>query len=272
MLRSLFQSKANAAKNQALGNVQQAAAKTYGKYAIIFSLVLALFAAFSFLRPDDILYFYIGFQAYALVVGIVHWAMMGKKFGWKNRYSFIEKIEMSLLILLLSMIVTGVVVYCSPLQPFFILMPTALLLFVFPMLTVSVFDFAMAIPAEEYKKWLYPEKVEIPDMDKIDFANSYVLTFEVYKKDNERLPTFMKFKAPVSTISFGDLFFMYLYEYNEANRESRIDYMDAAQQRYSWLFYVKPKHWWEAKRMVDPSLTVRENKIKENGIIVPFRV
>ncbi len=272
MLRSLFQSKVNAAKFQAIGNVQQAASKTYFKYVAIFSVLVVLYAAICHTKPENILYFYIGFQAYAMFMGMIHVWQMGRRFGWKNRYSFIEKLEMTLLVLLVTFILTAIVVYFSPLKPFFLLMPTALFIFIFPMLLVSVFDFAMAIPPEEFKKWSYPIKVEIPDMDKIDFANSYVLTFEVYKKDNERLPTFMKFKAPVSTISFGDLFFMYLYEYNEANRESPIEYMDAAQKRYEWLFYEKPKHWWNEKRMVDPSLTIRENKIKENGIIIPYRV
>ena len=130
----------------------------------------------------------------------------------------------------------------------------------------------MAIPPEEYKKWFYPQKMEIPDMDKIDFINSYVLTFEVYKKDNERLPTFMKFKAPINTITFGELFYMYIFEYNDRNRESQIEFMDISQNRYAWLFYVKPKHWWNSKQMIDPSLTVRENKIRENVVIVPYRV
>ena len=82
----------------------------------------------------------------------------------------------------------------------------------------------------------------------------------------------MKFKAPLNSINFGDLLYMYLYEYNDRNRESPIEYMDSAQNRYEWLFYVKPKHWWNSKKMIDPSLTVRENKIKENVVIVPYRV
>ena len=271
MLRSLFQSKTSAAKSQAFAGAQQVVKKTYFKYVFVFSFLLALYAAFCFFNIHNILYFFIGFQVYAMILGIIHMWQMGRRFGWRNSFSFFEKLETTLLILVFSMIMTGAIAWFSDLKPFFILLPTAILFFSFPMFTISIFDFAMAIPPEEYKKWFYPEK-EIPDPDNIDFTNSYVLNYEVYKSDNERLPTYIKWRAPLNNITFGDLFYMYLYEYNERNRESPIEYMDKAQKRYGWLFYMKPKHWWSSKKMIDPSLTVRENKIKENRIIVPYRI
>ena len=272
MLRSFFQSKASAAKSTAIGNVQKALPKKFARYVVIFSVILALPFAISFIDTGNNFYFYVGLQVFMLVAGIIHVILMGNKFGWKNSYSFWEKLEMSLVIFLLSFVLASLVVYFSPLKTFFLLLPTAVLIFIFPMLFQSIFDFSMAIPPEEYKKWYYPQKVEMPDLDKVDFTNSYVLTLEIKKKDNERSPTFMKFKAPLNNINFGDMFFMYLYEYNEAHREGPIEYMDAGQKNYGWLFYIKPKHWWDSKRVLDPSLTIRENKIKENGIIIPHRL
>ncbi|MEO8088299.1 MAG: TssN family type VI secretion system protein [Bacteroidota bacterium] len=272
MLRSLFQSKVNAAKSKAIGNVQKAVSKKYLWYVIIFSSVLTLSFGISFLYPEDNVFYYICIQIYMLISGIVHVILMGTKFGWKNSYSFWEKLELTLLILLLTYILSSAVIYFSPLKNFFLLFPSAVIIFSFPMLFQSIFDYAMAIPEAEYKKWFYPQKVEMPDLDKVDFTNSYVLTLEIRKKDNERSPTIMKFKAPLNNITFGDMFFMYLYEYNEAHREGQIEYMDEALKSYGWLFYIKPNHWWNAKRVIDPSLTIRENKIKENGIIIPHRM
>ncbi len=272
MLRSLFQSKVNAAKSLAIGNVQKAVPKKFVWYVVIFSIILSLPAAYCFLTPDDKLFYYICIQIFMLIAGIVHVMLMGIKFGWKNSYSFWEKLELTLMIFLLTYILSAGVIYFSPMKPFLILFPTAVLIFTFPMLFQSIFDFAMAIPDVEYKKWYYPQKVEMPDLDKVDFTNSYVLTLEVRKKDNERSPTLMKFKAPLNNINFGDMFFLYLYEYNEAHREGPIEYMDGSQKNYGWLFYIKPRHWWNSRRVIDPSLTVRENKIKENGIIVPDRI
>lgn len=273
MLRSLLQSKVNAQKDLAIGKVENASSKALIKYVLLFSLLISLYTLFSLLDPPNILFFYVGFSFYSLIIGIINILIMGKRFGWKNKFSFFEKLETTLLLILISYILSIVILYfLSPIEHLSFVFPTGVLWILFPLLAISVFDFSMAIPSEEYKKWVYPLKMEIPDLDKIDFANSYVLTFEVHKKDNERLPTFMKFKAPLSSINFGDLFYMYLYEYNDRNRESPIEYMDSSQKLYSWLFYVKPKRWWNSKLMIDPSLTVRENKIKENVVIVPYRV
>jgi len=272
MLRSIFQSKANSAKDIAIGNVKKAANKKFAWYVIIFAVVLSLPFAYSYAYPENSQGYYMAIQVYMLVGGIIHLVLMGNVFGWKNSFSFWEKLEMTLAIFFLNFLLAAAVIYFSPMKPFFLLFPTAAIVFFFPVLFHSIFDFAMAIPAEEYKNWYYPQKVEMPDMDKVDFTNSYVLTLEIRKRDNERTPTLMKFKAPLHNINFGDMFFMYLYEYNEKHREVPIEYMDASQKNYGWLFYVKPKHWWNSRIMIDPSLTIRENKIKENGIIVPYRV
>ena len=130
----------------------------------------------------------------------------------------------------------------------------------------------IAIPEAVYKTWRYNSKFEVPDVDKIDFTNSHVLTFEILKKENERFPTLIKFKAPLRGISFGDLYYMYLYEYNERNRENPIEYLNQTRDAYEWTFSIKPKHWWNQKVYIDPSLSVIENRINEDSIILSERV
>jgi hypothetical protein len=61
-------------------------------------------------------------------------------------------------------------------------------------------------------------------------------------------------------------------EYNEKNREKPVQYLNDNQQSYQWLFHVKPQRWWQSRRYIDPSLTIRENKINENFVIVSERV
>lgn len=122
-----------------------------------------------------------------------------------------------------------------------------------------------------YKKWTYPENAEMPDMDLIDFSAICLITFEIHKKNNDRHPTSMRFKAPMH-ISFGELFYLCLNDYNEVNPSTPIEYIDRDGKYYAWQFYEKPKHWWQAKKYIDPSITVMENKIKTNSVIVPYRV
>lgn len=284
MLKSLFQAKVSSATGQAQSFAESSgrtiATKSLVKYTVVYVLLFLLPVAFCFFNIDFIYpsSFFIGLQIYALILGIFHVWSMGRKFDWRYEGAFIPRISLTIIILFFSMLLFGLGTWLSKFgwnkinSEFYLYYPTAYLLFTVWVLMVSTFDFMMIIPDEEYKKWYYPERAEEPDEDKVDFSNSYVLTFEILKKYNERMPAYMKFKAPLNNITFGDLFYMYMYAYNDSNRDSQIEYKDSNQKPYGWLFYVKPKHWWESKLMIDPSLTVRENKIKENRIIVPYRV
>ncbi len=218
-------------------------------------------------------YFYIGIQAYAIIIGIIHVWQMGKRFGWRNQESLTEKLILSVCILLVAMLVQASIIYLiKDVRGFYYLFPTSLLFFLYPLLAISVFDFAINIPVAIYKTWKYPENMNMPDMDLIDFSNSYIVTFELKKNARNPVSTTMKFKAPQDRLTFGDLFYFYMFEYNEKNRESQIQYLDDYNRAFEWMFYVKPAKWWQSKRYIDHSLTVRENKIKENFVIVSERV
>ncbi len=273
MFSSTVSSKTSEGKTKAMEAVAKVPLMARGKYAIIFILLLSLIAALGFIDFENPSYFYIGVEVFALMIGIIHVWQMGKRFGWRNIYSFNQKITYTLLILFLAMLVQGLIVFlCKPLHEFWLLFPTSLLFFLFPLLAISSFDFAINIPAPVYKKWRYPENMIMPDMDMIDFSNSHIVTFELRKNINDPGNTFMKFKAPQDRITFGDLFYLYMFEYNEKNRESPIQFMDHLNKPYEWLFYIKPQKWWQSRIYIDHSLTVRENKIKENFIIVSERI
>ncbi|HMT28087.1 MAG TPA: TssN family type VI secretion system protein [Bacteroidia bacterium] len=273
MLDSILQSKAGEGKAKALSGAKKVSTLIRVKYAIVFILLLSIPFAFGFLKIDTLPYFYICMQAYALLIGIIHLWQMGKRFDWRNVDSFYQKMNLSLTILILAIITGGVVVYfCPPINVYWMIFPSSLLFFLFPLLAISTFDFAIRIPDPLYKKWRYPENMILPDPDTIDFSNSHIVTFELKKNARDTGNTFMKFKAPQDRLTFGDLFYLYMTEYNEKNRESQIQYMNDSQHPYEWLFYIKPQKWWQSKIYIDPSLTVRENKIRENFIIISKRV
>lgn len=273
MFESHAQSKASEGKSKAISEVAKVSASARGKYATIFILFLSLTAALGFLKFDYPSKFYIAIEVFALLLGIIHVWQMGKRFGWRNIHSFNQKLGFTLLILIFAMVAQGIIVYfCKPIADFWLLFPTSLLFFLFPLLAISCFDFAVDIPAPIYKKWKYPENMIMPDMDMIDFSNSHIVTFELRKNINDAGNTFMKFKAPQDRLTFGDLFYLYMFEYNEKHRESPIQFLNSLQQPYEWLFFIKPQKWYQSKIYIDPSLTVRENKIKENFIIVSERV
>ncbi len=274
MLNSLAQSSASQGKAAATARVNKIAAKTQVKYAIVFVLLLAAIAALGFFDFDVPMYFFYSVQAYALLMGILHLWQMGKRFGWRNQYSFYQKLNLTVIILLISMIIQGIILYfCPPLKNLFVSFPFSLLLFIFPLLAVSTYEYAIAIPKTIYKTWRYPENMHMPDMDMIDFSNSHIISFLLRKNPKDITQSVMKFKAPLDRLTFGEFFYLCMFvEYNEKNRENPVQYMNDSQQSYQWLFYVKPQRWWQSRRYIDPSLTIRENKIIENFVIVSERV
>ena len=50
-----------------------------------------------------------------------------------------------------------------------------------------------------------------------------------------------------------------------------IKYADDEVIAHEWWFRVKPK-WYQFQRILDPELSVRENKVKENTIIICERI
>lgn len=253
--------------------VRKIAGKTLVKYSLVFVLVMNLPLILCFFFELPLYGFYIALQVLSCVTGIFHVWQMGKRFDWRNQDSLMSKTLLTLSIIMATMIVEGIVLwFCKPMHDFWLIFPTSALAFVVPLIFISTFDIVMAIPSPVYRKWRYPSNMSIPDPESIDFSNSYIVTFILRKYVRDAATTVMKFKAPADRITFGDLFYFYISEYNDRNRESPIQYLNDRQQPYDWQFYVKPNGWWQSRVYIDPSLTVRENKIKENNIIVSERV
>ncbi len=275
MINSFVQTKTNEGKSAFMTGAQKASGKKAVKYSIVIILILILPTALGWLKFETLPYFFIGYQVYGFLIGIIHLWQMGKRFGWRNADSFFQKMSLSLTILLAAMILQGIIVFfCPPMKGFWLIFPTSLLFFLFPLMTISTFDFAIRIPLPFYKKWKYPENPNLPDPDSIDFSNSKILivTFEIKKVINDQFHTQMKFKAPQDKLNFGELFLFWMTEYNERDRMNQVQFRNEVNNTYEWVFYIKSKRWWQSNKFIDPSLTVRENKIQENNIIISERV
>jgi FMN-dependent NADH-azoreductase len=70
---------------------------------------------------------------------------------------------------------------------------------------------------------------------------------------------------------FGDLFYIFISDYNESHPQNTIEVTDLQQASYPWIFYKKTA-WWKSARYVDPDLTFQDNGIVNNDIIFCQRV
>jgi hypothetical protein len=93
-----------------------------------------------------------------------------------------------------------------------------------------------------------------------------VIGFEIAKKTADSQKTFFRAKAP-ETIRLGELYYHFLNDYNEVQSESTIAFTDNTGQACEWWFRLKKK-WWQSQRILDPDLSVRENGIQENAVII----
>lgn len=104
------------------------------------------------------------------------------------------------------------------------------------------------------------------------FKEHFLISLILFKKITSDVESHFKVRAPGKMV-VGDFFYFFLESNENKSPDSEIDYINKYNQSYGWLFYVKSR--WNiifGKKYLDPELTVAENNIKENSVIVCERV
>ncbi|MFN8143759.1 MAG: TssN family type VI secretion system protein [Bacteroidia bacterium] len=242
-------------------------------YFLLISLGCSLSGLVLLSGHDDAGKLFVWLQITTLLFACFHIYYINTRLVWLENLQFLKKLFFTLGITMGSMLfffLLGKFLVLRKAPDYIPLFLPAFLVFVIPFFFIATFDKAMQIPMRKYKLWFYNENAKMPDLDLIDFSNSYILSFEFPKKYNDTSISNFKFKAPVD-MQFGELFFMYITEYNDKNRENPIEFQDSMSKAYGWIFYIKPASWWKRKRILDPHLTVKQNQIKEHEVIAPKR-
>lgn len=145
-----------------------------------------------------------------------------------------------------------------------------LVFYFIPFLVTKSANYFIKIPNREYKKWFYPIGKEINDPTEREMESLLVIAFEFQKQfANDEITTF-RAKAP-KHMQFGKLFYYFIVDYNTKHPESKIEYIYEKSKSYGWIFYIKPT-WLGTKMYIDPEITVAENSIEENSVIIVQRV
>jgi hypothetical protein len=142
---------------------------------------------------------------------------------------------------------------------------TCVIPFLIPYVVAWVYRYYLAIPAAEYKKWYYPLGKSMPDLDLIDLSKILVIQFEFPKKLNDSAPTNFKAKAPLQ-MTLGELFLIFINDYNEQNATSGIQFLDEKNTPLGWHFYYR-KGRFSSRYYFDPDLSFQQNNIADNLII-----
>ncbi len=249
-----------------------------GKKHWVFNFVssaLASGAAFGATYISDNLFFTFWLlSAVFLLAGLIFILLIHKKYFKARRDNRNKQLFAEILFGLSSLFLC--VAMFSALQYFlkdknFMYFPVLLsmLFFFVPLLLLQSFEAAYDIPAAAYSVWQYPagNPIELPDEK--EGERLYVIGFEIAKSPTDARRTYFRAKAPEEML-LGDLYYHFINDYNEQFSETPIRYTDK-EAMHKWLFRTKPK-WYNFSKVLDPALTVNENKIKENTVIICERV
>lgn len=250
-----------------------------GKKPIIygsFSSLIASFAAFiSTYISHNLFTVFWCFSAIFLIFGIIHMLMVHKKYfggnAERSTSNVIGEILFGLSVILFTIVVFSSLQYFLKYKSFlFYPMMMSTLVFFIPVLVMHTFEAAYSIPAPDYNTWIYPVEtaLDLPDENPRD--KLLVIGFEMCKKSTDSKRTYFRAKAPESIV-LGDLFYFFIIDYNELQSETQIEFANRNSYGHEFWFRLKPK-WYQRNRILDPSLSVKDNGIVENSVIICERV
>lgn len=252
--------------------------KNLGKRPLFFSLISSVIAsgvAFgaTYLSNNQFTIFWI-LSAIFLVFGLLTVWLIHKKYfraraDNRNKQLFAEILFGFAILFLCVAAFSSLQYFLKDKNFMFFPMLLCMLFYFIPLLLLHTFDAAYEIPPPQYPTWQYPIHNPIDVPDEKENERLYVIGFEIGKKATDVNRTYFRAKAPEDML-LGDLFYHFTNDYNELQPETPIEYRnkDLVQE---WMFRTKPK-WYNFSKLLDPTLTVRHNKIKENTIIICERV
>jgi hypothetical protein len=247
-------------------------------YGTFSSVVASIAAYLSTLITDHLFTVFWIFSGIFLLFGILHMMIVHRKYFSTHADENRTKIFLAEVFFALSVIFFTIVVFSS-LQYFikdkgsnflFYPMMMSTLTFFVPMLVSYTFEAAYSIPSPAYSTWYYPinSAIELPPDNPRE--KLLIIGFELSKKATDLKRTFFRAKAPEG-IELGELFYHFINDYNELHPDTPIEYIGDEYEPSEWLFKMK-RHWYQSQIILDPTLSMRDNSIVENTVIICERV
>jgi len=244
-------------------------------YSIISATIAALAAYISRFITDHSFAVYWIIAGIFLLFGVIHVSIVNKKYfsnGNNNGKMIIAELMFGISVIFFVVIIFSSLQYFLSNDKQYLFYPMLLsgLAFFVPILIFQTFNTAFNIPPAVFTTWSYPltQSIELPDENPSE--RLFVIGFEIAKKSKNVTRTYFRAKAPES-MKLGELYYHFINDYNELQSETPIEYVTNDFNAYEWWFRRKPK-WYQAQRILNPEITVRENGIKENTVIICERI
>ncbi len=251
-----------------------------GKKPVIygtFSSVVASVAAYGCTYASDHLFIVFWLlSALFLLFGIIHMVMIHTRY-FSSYQQDSTKVLIGEILFAISVVFFTIVVFSS-LQYFlkekkdflFYPMMMSTLAFFIPVLVFQTFQAAYDIPPPVYSTWVYPinQTIDLPPENPRE--KLLVIGFEIAKKITDSNRTYFRAKAP-ENMELGLLYYFFINDYNELQSETPIEFADKDYDPHEWWFRKKTK-WYQGLHIFDPALSVKDNGIIENTVIICERI
>lgn len=146
----------------------------------------------------------------------------------------------------------------------------AMVAFLLPLLFWWTYQALLRIPIEIYKVWKHPDQQQAICLDALDFDKVLILELELSKTINATETLRVKVKAP-ENMNFGLWFNKFVDDYNVKFPVEPIEYADAEQVKYGWIFYMKTT-FFRRNQVIDPDHDIKSNHLKEKCTVFAKRV
>ncbi len=239
-------------------------------YVLVHVLVCGLIVFLGDLFQSDEYAVFMRLQVAALCMGIVHAAWMKKFFPWVDPDGFWPELWFTTSVVLFSSVGIMSVAYFLAWQSLGWLLPASMLLYLIPFFMKSTFNAYWNVPQLEYRLWYYPVGTDVPNPLDYDLSDHMkIIAFE-FEPAPGATSLNIKIKAP-ERMELGHYFMSFIEQYNLRNPEKEIQIYDERGSLYGWVFYLK-KPWYASSVIFDAEVTINDNGIRENQIIIAERI
>jgi hypothetical protein len=249
--------------------------KAFGSKPIVLSIVTALLAVgalyLSSALITDEFALYWAMSAVFLLFGSLHTAVSKNKFVFaqpseKPKVMLAECLYTLAMMLLVAVGFSAVQYFLV--SPYFLFYPLLLsaLFFTVPFLIYLSYLFVISIPHPVYASWQYPVHAPLDPPEDNPNERLLVIGFEIPKNLSSKTKTYFRAKTPEG-INLGELFYHFVNDYNEVQSETPIQVVSEEGTPLTWYMRLKPRLFRWGK-VLNPNITVRENGIRENAVIV----
>jgi hypothetical protein len=244
-----------------------------------FSAIIASVAAYGITLVSEHLFaIYWFLSGLYLLFGIIHLLFVHKKYFGSQEYNssdvILGEIFFGLSVIFFSIVVFSALKYFikesgKNVDYLFYPMLISTISFFIPFLFMHMFEAACSIPAADYKTWQYPaDPIDLPDENPRE--KILIMGFEIAKKSTDKSKTFFRARGPEGML-LGDLYYHFMNDYNDDQSETPIEYSVNNHEAYTWWFRLKTK-WYQFSKILNPEVSMRENGIKENSVIICERI